>query len=82
MHGTLGRRLRNLASGLTRRSALEKFRVVQMIDLLLPTTDGRKIILPRCTQPDPELQALLKQLWLSLATQTPPRVTAKEVETQ
>ena len=77
LHVTLWRRLRDLAPGLTPRSVLEKFRAVQMIDVHLPTTDGRKVILSRYTQPEPELRMLLKQLRMSLPNQPPPRVTAK-----
>ena len=43
MQITLTRRLHALAPGLTARSALEKFAAVQMIDVHLPTTDGREI---------------------------------------
>jgi len=82
MHVTLRRRLRDLAPGLTPRSALEKFGAIQMIDVHLPTTDGRKVIMPRYTQPEPELQILLQQLPMSLPNQLPPRVTAKGVVTQ
>ena len=77
LHVTLRRRLRDLAPGLTPRAVLEKFASMQMIDVHLPTTDGRKIIMSRYTQPEPELQILLKQLRLSLPKQPPPRVTAK-----
>jgi transposase len=77
LQATLRRRLRDLAPGLTPRSVLEKFGSLQMIDIHLPTTDGRKIIMSRYTQPEPELQILLKQLRLSLPNQPPPRVTAK-----
>jgi hypothetical protein len=77
MHVTLRRRLRDLAPGLTPRSVLEKFGAVQMIDVHLPTTDGRKVIMSRYTQPEPELQVLLEQLRLVLPPQPPPRVTAK-----
>jgi transposase len=56
---TLRRRLRDLAPGLTARSVLEKFSAVQMIDVHLPTTDGREVIMSRYTQPQPELQMLL-----------------------
>jgi len=73
---TLRRRLRELAPGLTPRSVLEKFRAVQMIDVHLPTTDGRRVIMSRYTQPEPELQMLLRQLRLHLPAQPPPRVTA------
>jgi transposase len=82
LHVTLRRRLRNLAPGLTPRSVLEKLSAVQMIDVHLPTTDGRRVILTRYTQPEPELQILLKQLRLSLPNQPPPRVTAKGEVTQ
>jgi transposase len=76
LHVTLRQRLRHLAPGLTPRSVLEKFGSLQMIDLHLPTTDGRKVIMSRYTQPEPEVQMLLKQLRLSLPNQPRPRVTA------
>jgi hypothetical protein len=78
LHVTLRRRLRDLAPGLTPRAVLDKFGLVQMIDVHLPTTDGRKVIMSRYTQPEPELQMLLKQLRLSLPHQPPPRVTARD----
>jgi len=77
MHVSLRRRLRDLAPGLTPRSVLEKFGAVQMIDVHLPTTDGREVIMSRYTQPEPELQVLLDQLRLSLPDQPPPRITAR-----
>jgi transposase len=75
LHVTLRRWLRDLAPGLTPRSVLEKFAAVQMIDVHLPTTDGRHVILPRHTQPEKELQVLLDQLKLTLPEQPPPRIT-------
>jgi hypothetical protein len=77
LHVTLRRRLRGLAPGLTPRSVLEKFGSIQMIDVHLPTTDGRKLIMSRYTQPEPELQMLLRQLRLSLPNQPRPRVTVE-----
>src|ERR1700678_126964 len=73
---TLTRRLHALAPGLTARSALEKFAAVQMIDVHLPTTEGREIVLTRYAQPEPELQLLINQLKLSLPSQPPPKITA------
>src|SRR5713226_4352342 len=73
---TLQRRLHALAPGLTARSALEKFAAVQMIDVHLPTTDGRELVLTRYTQPEPELQLLINQLKVQLPPQPPPRITA------
>ena len=76
---TLRQRLKDLAPGLTTRSVLEKFKNVQMIDVHLPTTDGRKVIMSRYTQPEPELQALLKRLRLFFPNQPPPRMIAKMI---
>lgn len=76
LHVTLRRWLRDLAPGLTPRSVLEKFAAVRMIDVHLPTTDGRHVILPRHTQPEKELQVLLEQMKLTLPDQPPPRITA------
>jgi hypothetical protein len=79
MQVTLQRRLHALAPGLTARSALEKFAAVQMIDVHLPTTDGRELRLTRYTQPEPELQLLIQQLKLQLPPQPPPRITTVAV---
>jgi transposase len=75
LHITLTERLRALAPGLTARSALEKFAAMQMIDVHLPTTDGRELIMTRTTQPEPELQLLLDKLKLQLPAQPPPKIT-------
>lgn len=77
LHVTLRRWLRDLAPGLAPRSVLEKFAAVQMIDVHLPTTDGRHVVLPRYTQPEKELQLLLERLNLALPEKPPPRITAK-----
>ena len=73
---TLTRRLRDLAPGLTARSVLEKFAALQMIDVHLPTTDGRKVVFARYTQPEDDLKLLLAQLKLELPEQAKPRITA------
>lgn len=76
LHITLGRRLHALAPGLTARSVLEKFAAVQMIDVRVPTTDGRELRLTRYTQPEPELQVLIERLKLQLPAQPPPKISA------
>jgi len=76
LHVTLRRRLRDLAPGLTPRAVLEKFSAMQMIDVYLPTSDGRTIILSRYTQPESELKLLLNLLKLQLPDQSPPKITA------
>ena len=76
LHVTLRRRLHKLAPGLTPRAILEKFKTIQMIDVHLPTTDGRTVILPRYTQPEQEHRMLLHGLNLELPIQPRPRITA------
>jgi transposase len=73
---TLRSRLRIHASGLTPAAVLEQFASIQMIDVWIPTHDGRWLILPRYTQPDRDLQLLLHQLQLTLPSQPPPRISA------
>ncbi|MGD8595014.1 MAG: IS1634 family transposase [Gammaproteobacteria bacterium] len=74
---TLKQRSRTLAPGLTPRAVLEKFAAVQMVDVHLPTTDGRHLILSRYTQPEKDLQLLLKQLQLTLPEQPPPKIQSR-----
>ncbi len=54
---------------------LEKFAAQQMVDVHLPTTDGRYLMLSRYTEPEPNLQILLRQLRLQL----PPKIRSQEV---
>jgi transposase len=79
---TLRRRLKDLAPGLTARSVLEKLGGMQMIDVHLPTTDGREVILSRYTQPEPEQRLLLEKLKLQLPEQPPPKITSRQLATQ
>jgi transposase len=74
LYTTLQQRLRVLAPGLTSRAVLEKMSAIQMIDVVLPATDGRLLILPRYTQPERDHQLLLQQLQLKLPSQPPPMI--------
>lgn len=76
---TLSRRLKDLAPGLTARAVLEKLAALQMIDVHLPTTDGREVILSRYTQPEAEQKILLEKLKLKLPEQPPPKITAAQI---
>jgi len=78
LHVTIGHRLKGLAPGLTPRSLFDKFAAVQMIDVHIPTTDGRELQLTRHTQPEPELALLLNRLKLELPDQPAPKITAAE----
>ena len=54
---------------------LEKFATLQMVDVHLPTTDGRHLVLPRHTQPTTDHKLLLHQLDLRLPEQPAPRIS-------
>jgi len=80
LHVTLAQQLQPHAPGLTTRSVMEKFATVQMIDVEIPTTDGRTIQLTRYTEPPKELKLLLERLHLKLPAQPPPKITANQAE--
>jgi len=77
LHVTLGRRLHALAPGLTPRSLIEKLSAIQIIDVHVPTTDGRELVLTRYTEPEPDQRLLLSHLRLELPAQPPPKITAE-----
>ena len=79
---TLRQRLQALAPGLTPRAVLEKLATIQMLDVCLPTTDGRWLIMPRYTQPEPDQALMLHRLNLSLPSQPPPRIKTQEEPAQ
>ncbi len=77
---TLKAGLRSVAGGITPREVLQTFKTMRMVDVHLPTTDGRELILSRYTQPEPAHKVLLDQLRLSLPEQPPPRITSTHAE--
>jgi hypothetical protein len=79
---TLKAKLRDVAAGLTPAEVIDKFRTMQMVDVHLPTTDGRELLLSRYTQPEAEHRMLLQRLRLSLPEQPPPKISAQEVHRQ
>ena len=78
VNAMLKKRLEVHAPGLTSRVVLEQLAGIQMLDVHLPTTDGRVLILPRYTQPEKEQQILLNLLRMELPTQPPPRICCKK----
>jgi transposase len=74
---TLKNRLQALAPGLTPRAVIGTLTPIQMLDVTFPTTDGRRLVMPRYTQPTPEQKLLLHQLQLTLPDQPPPRIQIK-----
>ena len=72
---TLRQRLKALAGGLMPRVVFEKLATVQLLDVRVPTTDGRELLLVRRTEPDRDVALLLVRLNLELPPQPPPRIS-------
>jgi len=71
---TLRKRLAPLAPGLTPHWVLETLAGILMLDVHVPLTDGRELVLPRYTQPEPEHRLILEKLGWQLPPQPPPRI--------
>lgn len=72
---------RERAPGLTPRQIIEKFRTVKMVDVVMPTTDGRTVTLPRYVEPKADVAILLDRLGLTLPAQPPPKISGNLAET-
>jgi transposase len=72
---TLRQRLKALAGGLMPRVVFEKLATLQLLDVRVPTTDGRELLLVRRTEPDRDVALLLARLNLTLPPQPPPRIS-------
>ena len=73
---TLKNIARRRAGGLTPRAIMEAFGTIQMVDVHLPTTDGRHLVLSRYTKPRKEHELLLHQLGMTLPAQSAPRLSS------
>jgi len=76
---TLRKRLEAHAPGLTPRAVLETLSGILMLDVHLPLADGRELVLPRYTQPEPEQRLVLEKLGWDLPAQPPPRIRSPQV---
>ncbi len=70
----LRKHIEHSAPGLSPRAVLEQLAAIQMVDVCLPTSDGRWLIMPRHTEPEAEQLMLLNKLGLELPAQPPPRI--------
>jgi transposase len=75
---TLKKRLQAHAPGLTPRAVLEKMKTIQMLDVWLPTTDGRHLVMSRYTQPESDQELVMRKLGLSFPAQPPPRIKSDQ----
>ena len=73
---TLRQQLRAAAGGLMPRVVLEKLATVQLLDVILPTTDDRELLLVRRTEPTRDVALLLERMGRRLPAQPPPRLRA------
>jgi transposase len=71
---TLRQRLRGVAAGLMPRVVLEKLATLRMLDVCVPTLDGRELLLTRHTEPNADVALLLERLELTLPPQPPPKI--------
>jgi transposase len=76
---TLKNRLMKHAPGLTPAAVFEKLATIQMVEVWIPMVDGRWLVMPRHTQPEPDVQALLNQIRITLPSQPPPRIKASQI---
>jgi transposase len=75
---TLKNRIMIHAPGLTPTAILEKLATIQMVEVWIPMVDGRWLMLPRHTQPESDVQAVLNQLQITLPSQPPPRIKSAQ----
>ena len=66
------------APGLTPRAVLETLSGILMLDVHLPLADGRELVLPRYTQPEPEHRVVLEKLGWELPAQPPPHIRSPQ----
>jgi transposase len=79
---TLKNRLMMHAPGLTPAAVFEKLATIQMVEVWIPMVDGRWLVMPRHTQPERDVQALLNQIRITLPSQPPPRIKASQIPSQ
>jgi transposase len=76
----LKQKLRAVAGSITPARALESLAGILMVEVWFELRDGRKICLPRITEPEAEQQLLLHHLRWSLPEQPPPQIHPADVK--
>ena len=72
---------REHAPGLTPRQIIDKMKTVKMVDVVMPTTDGRVVTLPRYVEPKEDVALMLGALGFTLPAQPPPKISSVAKET-
>lgn len=76
---TLRHKLRGCADGLTAQDVLDKLGSIMMIDVRIPTTDGRMLEMCRYSQPEVEHRIILDKLKMELPKQPPPKIHSHQL---
>jgi transposase len=79
---TLREKLRFHAPGLTARDVLDKLGTIMMIDVRIPTADGRIFEMRRYSQPEIEHRIILDKLKIDLPAQPPPKVYSHQLNSK
>lgn len=79
---TLREKLRFHAPGLTGRDVLDKLGTITMIDVRIPTADGRMLAMRRYSQPEIEHRIILDKLKIDLPAQPPPKVYSHQLNSK
>ncbi len=76
---TLRQKLRFHAPGLTATEVFDKLGTIMMIDVRIPTADGRILEMRRYSQPEIEHRIILDKLKMNLPKQSPPKVYSQQL---
>ena len=76
---TLRQKLRFHAPGLTATEVFDKLGTIMMIDVRIPTADGRMLEMRRYSQPEIEHRIILDKLKMNLPKQPPPKVYSQQL---
>ena len=74
---TLRAMARERAPGLTPRQIIAHLKTIKMVDVVMPTSDGRVVTLPRYIEPKDDVSLLLNQLGFTLPGQPPPKISER-----
>lgn len=74
LYVTLEKYNKGHAAGLSSRSVLARMSEIQMLDVIIPATDGRKVHMQRYTKPEKVHELLLEKLGFTLPAQPPPQI--------
>jgi hypothetical protein len=76
---SLRMKLQYMAPGLMPRAVLDKMSAIRMVDVCIPITDGRLLVMPRHIEPEADQLLVLDKLNMTLPQQPPPRIRSGEV---